>query len=385
MDQGQFEATLADAEIRLRRLRTLYDQWFHGLERTEPQTQKAEIERMVTDLRRAQPRNTALRFRFNQLVQRYTTYNTYWQRITRQIEEGTYKRDVLRARRRFGDPSAERDKRNPRDGYELDLDIDIEATLDSVTKSEPPPEASKSVPPRSSRPPPNTDRPQRAQREITPFAMPGDVLSDGLLVPPMPGAPAPAPLGVRAPLPTNGQPIPSSSPKLGVPPNLGVPPKLGASPNLSVPPTLGGAPPKLGVPPNLSVPPKLGVPPPKLNAPPAVPPPQRKPAPPVPPGASRQPPPTGGAVRAPVPPAAAARSAATGNGGLSDDQIHGIYQRYVAARRDNKERTDNVKLETIAKTVRDMLPKLAQKHAGKQIEFEVVVKDGRVALKPVAK
>ena len=32
-----------------------------------------------------------------------------------------------------------------------------------------------------------------------------------------------------------------------------------------------------------------------------------------------------------------------------------------------------------------MLPKLAQKHAGKQIDFEVVVKDGRVALKPKAK
>jgi hypothetical protein len=32
-----------------------------------------------------------------------------------------------------------------------------------------------------------------------------------------------------------------------------------------------------------------------------------------------------------------------------------------------------------------MMPKLSQKHAGKQIDFEVVVKDGRVALKPVAK
>jgi hypothetical protein len=32
-----------------------------------------------------------------------------------------------------------------------------------------------------------------------------------------------------------------------------------------------------------------------------------------------------------------------------------------------------------------MMPKLEQKHAGKKIDFEVVVKDGRVALKPVAK
>lgn len=70
---------------------------------------------------------------------------------------------------------------------------------------------------------------------------------------------------------------------------------------------------------------------------------------------------------------------------MSEDQIQRIYQRYVEARRQNSERTDNVRIETVAKTVRDMLPKLAQKHAGKHIDFEVVLKDGRVALKPVAK
>jgi len=71
--------------------------------------------------------------------------------------------------------------------------------------------------------------------------------------------------------------------------------------------------------------------------------------------------------------------------GMSDDQIQNIYRRYVDARKQNHERIDNVKLETVAKTVRDMMPKLAQKHAGKHIDFEVVVKDGKVALKPVAK
>jgi hypothetical protein len=109
--------------------------------------------------------------------------------------------------------------------------------------------------------------------------------------------------------------------------------------------------------------------------PPPVPTASRKP-PPVPPGASRRPPPAA--------PSAAPNRAPAANG-LSDDQIQGIYARYVEARKQNKERVDNVKIETVAKTVRDMLPKLEQKHAGKKIDFEVVVKDGRVALKPVAK
>ena len=100
-------------------------------------------------------------------------------------------------------------------------------------------------------------------------------------------------------------------------------------------------------------------------------------------GAARKAPPPPPAARAnsgPVAPPPAANSNA-----FSDEQILNLYQKYVSARRDNRERVDNVRLETVAKTVRDMLPKLKEKHAGKKIDFEVVVKDGRVALKPVAK
>lgn len=61
-----------------------------------------------------------------------------------------------------------------------------------------------------------------------------------------------------------------------------------------------------------------------------------------------------------------------------------IYERYVEARRQNQEGT-NVKFESVATSVRGMMPKLMQKHAGKNIDFEIVVKDGKVALKPVAR
>ena len=62
-----------------------------------------------------------------------------------------------------------------------------------------------------------------------------------------------------------------------------------------------------------------------------------------------------------------------------------VYDRYVEARRSNNERTDNVKFESVAKSIRDQMPRLAEKHKGKRIEFEVVVKNGRVGLKPVPK
>ena len=81
----------------------------------------------------------------------------------------------------------------------------------------------------------------------------------------------------------------------------------------------------------------------------------------------------------------AAPAAPRAGGAFSSQDIDRVYSQYVAARGRNAERTDNIKRETIEKTIRGMLPGLEQKHAGKKIDFEVVVKDGRVALKPVAK
>jgi hypothetical protein len=51
----------------------------------------------------------------------------------------------------------------------------------------------------------------------------------------------------------------------------------------------------------------------------------------------------------------------------------------------NKEPTDTVKIDKLARTVREMIPKLQKKHEGKTIDFQVVIKNGKVALKPVVK
>jgi hypothetical protein len=307
MDQKQYESMLSDAELRLKRLRVLYDHWFHGIERVEPQNQRAEVDRMIMSLRREPQRNTALRFRFNQLVQRYTTFNTYWQRISRQIEEGTYKRDVARAQRRVQGTRGEVE-RGAADGS-FDVDVEIGEAEDEL----------------------------------------GAALSALRSVPPEPSGAAPS-----APLPISNEARHSSSPPRDITP-------------FAHPGTVPGAPVRPAVPASATA---LPMPPAGPPRPPALPPAARKPPPP--------PPPIGVRV-APAPP-----PSASGNG-MSEGQLQRIYDRYVEARKNNAERVDNVKLETIAKTVRDMMPKLQQKHAGKQIDFEVVVKDGRVALKPVAK
>jgi hypothetical protein len=306
MDAKQYEALVVDAENRLKRLRALYDQWFAGIERLEPQQLRRELDTVLTQLRREQTRNTALKFRFNQVVQRYTTYTTYWRRIARQIEEGTYKRDVLRARRLTEQLPSSEPPPPRKDGYELDIDVEIESAVDGAL---------------------------------------GEALR---AVESPPAAPAPAARLTPRPLPISPFAMPSGDTQPGMP---------FPEPARSFPPPAkpAGAPPM-----------PAGV---------------RPGAPPIPPGAAKRPPPpppAAGGAR-PAPPAATAAPS-----GIADDHMRKIYERYVEARRQNQEST-TVKFESVASSVRGMMPKLMQKHAGKNIDFEIVVKDGKVALKPVAR
>ena len=60
--------------------------------------------------------------------------------------------------------------------------------------------------------------------------------------------------------------------------------------------------------------------------------------------------------------------------------MRGIYERFADARKKNNE--GDVRYESLAASVDKMLPTLREKHAGKKIDFEVVVANGRVGLKP---
>jgi hypothetical protein len=317
MDQKQFEASLHDVEIRLRRLKTLYDQWLAGFERTEPVVPRAELDELIQRLKREQVRNTALRFRLQQVGQRYMMLITYWRRIGRQMEEGTYQRDVLKARKLRDRAKAEADAREssrPEGAYDVDVDVDLDGALAEAAE---------------------------AAAAISQAPAPPANASDELKL----NVPAAAAVSPGAP------PIPGQKPVMSRPPPLPpVPPPRPAVAARTISPFA------MPMPPGTSVGPR---------------------PPPVPPNTSLKP--------APPPTSAANTAARAGAAGLSNDDVQRIYSKYLAARKDNSERVDNVRLENIEKSLRGMLPQLEKKHAGKKIDFEVVVKDGKVALKPVAK
>lgn len=100
------EKLVGELETNVDRLRALYDQYFMGIEKLVPSVPLKDVERRINVLRKEQIRNSGLRFRFLMVVQRYNTYLSYWQRICREIENGTYKRHMLRAKEKFADKAA---------------------------------------------------------------------------------------------------------------------------------------------------------------------------------------------------------------------------------------------------------------------------------------
>ena len=91
---------LDDLHNRIERVRVLYEQYFMGIEKIEPQVARKDIARTMLVLQQQYIRNTGLRFRFNTMLQKWNIYTTHWNRILREIENGTYVRHLQKAARK---------------------------------------------------------------------------------------------------------------------------------------------------------------------------------------------------------------------------------------------------------------------------------------------
>jgi hypothetical protein len=91
---GDIEELLDTVDKSLERVKTLYEQYFLGIQKQAPQFLHTDIERKLRDLTQLQIRNTGLRYRLATLQQKFGAYNSYWKRTLRQIENGTYLRNL---------------------------------------------------------------------------------------------------------------------------------------------------------------------------------------------------------------------------------------------------------------------------------------------------
>lgn len=95
------EILIGELENDIDRLHALYNQYFMGIEKLEPTVVRKNLDRKINLLRREHIKNTALRFRMQMQIQKYNTQSTYWNRVCRQIENGTYNRQVMLAKKRI--------------------------------------------------------------------------------------------------------------------------------------------------------------------------------------------------------------------------------------------------------------------------------------------
>jgi len=341
MSPDELEQALEELELRLERLRALYEQYFLGFEKIEPAVARKDVDRRIYLMRREKIRNTGKRFKLQTLIQRYNTFQQYWQRICREIENGTYKRHLLRAERQLSP--------------EQQLTIAARRRF-GKTRSVPPPAevfAAAAAESRTSRPaPPLPGEP------VAPMAMAAAPMASPIAASSLPPA-------IRekqqAPSPTRPPKYESLELDMGF---LGswVPPAPKPSPQAGV------RPPDVAVPAEQPKP-RDGAAKPK-SSPKAAPPPAGRPA-----GLRAQPPPK------PARPGAARDAAGAGGGSMSDDRVREIQARLNQLKKDNRE-AGQVSFESLAKTIRATETQLRSQYKNRKIDFEVVVKDGKAIVKP---
>jgi hypothetical protein len=97
-EKDELESETSKIEDELEELKARYDQYFLGIERREPNRARDELRKRVLRVKEAFTRNTGLKFRIQSLHARYLSYERLWLRSAKEKEEGTYHRDVFKAR-----------------------------------------------------------------------------------------------------------------------------------------------------------------------------------------------------------------------------------------------------------------------------------------------
>jgi hypothetical protein len=101
----QLTDAAAALEEELEEIKVKYEMYFIGAERMEPARRRDDLKRAIARLKNAFTRNAGIRFRVQALHARYLSYERLWLRSAREKEMGTYRRDVLKARRKAAEAS----------------------------------------------------------------------------------------------------------------------------------------------------------------------------------------------------------------------------------------------------------------------------------------
>ena len=97
---AQVSQEVDTVEALLHALRGQYEQYFLGMEKRPPLKAHEQFRKRLAELRTVPSRNSALSFRIQSLQASASTYERLWARTLQEMEDGTYRRDIFKARMR---------------------------------------------------------------------------------------------------------------------------------------------------------------------------------------------------------------------------------------------------------------------------------------------
>jgi hypothetical protein len=88
---------------------------------------------------------------------------------------------------------------------------------------------------------------------------------------------------------------------------------------------------------------------------------------------------------APLPTGKQAAVNAAAAAALAEPRLRAVYDAYLAAKKSCREDTSRISFETVADSLRKQVPELLERHGARDVEYKVVVKDGKAVLRAVPK
>ncbi len=420
----------------LDRVKVLYEQFFLGIQKQPPAHLHSDVERKLRDLAQLQIRNTALRYRFVTIQQKYGAYHTYWRRTLREIEAGRYHRNLSRITRQAAASGAEIPQEilaamPKRMREQVRRDRDAQLARELRRRGEAAPDAGDLV--RDTLVDDDGDGDADAgfvheSTDVREGALRAHVLdeADGDLdleaffrsveaeeLPLLPLSPAAAPPAAAAtPAPPLADPAleepavieaPRPAPAPALASDVRFPDFIAVRTPASVPPTRPSSPSLTSVPiapsqqtrPNPIAPgsssARPAVAPETMSGPfPREAPPREAPPRPTPPPvpSSTKPPPVPSPPKPPPvpsppkpPPAPGASAESRPPPGMTDAEVRTLYARYVQAKQTIGQPPGPDSFGKLMKTIHAQAPKIMEQYRAKGVEFSVAVKDGQVIIR----
>lgn len=366
---AEIEESLDALDKLVDRLKVLYEQYFMGIQKQAPSHLHNDAERRIRDVAQLQIRNTALRYRFATIQQKFGAYNTYWKRTMRDIEAGRYLRNLSKLRRqaqRTGEALPEEIlaamPKRMRDAIERDRAAALADAQRRRMVEEPVDSDSQPALVRAPPPPAPEGRPTRGKTITTdPFTNVGEdditAALSGLADEALAALESPRP----APRPAPARP---ASPRAASD-TVSTPPPRAATDTIPTPPPRMSA--------TVAPPPRPTVAPPPR--PTAVPPPRPTVAPPPRPTVAPPPRPTA------VPPPRPTGPTTSTSTGMSEAATRALYAKYMKAREVVGDKADTMSYEKLVRTVESQGPKILAQHKASSVEWNVVIRDNKVVLK----